>query len=380
MTREEIMNLDMEALEERSKAIAEETREADIEKLEELNMELDNIEQRKNEIKAAAEETREAMLEVLEGAGETVEEVKEERKAMTNVEIRKSPEYLTAWVSDALGHANAEQRALLTENATNGTVAVPAYVDDAIQTAWESNELLRRIRRTYYPGNLKVGYEVAAPYAVAHTEGGEAVTEEELQLGIVTLIPKMIKKWVSYSDEAGDINENFARYIVDEVTDRVIKGVIKELLATVVDPAGLAVIDGSPGTSVTTADLISAVGTLMGVVDDPVVIITRSAAAALKTVALNASYSYDPFDGMDVIYVDQAAMPIDTSEGGGPVQAIVADLSAFQVNFPAGDDVKIKVDDLTAAASDMVKVYGRVYAAVGITKPAAVVGLLGGMQ
>ena len=105
MTREEIMNLDMEALEERSKAIAEETREADIEKLEELNMELDNIEQRKNEIKATAEETREKMLDVLEGAGETVEEPKEERKPMEKIEVRNTPEYLDAWVENLKGSA-----------------------------------------------------------------------------------------------------------------------------------------------------------------------------------------------------------------------------------------------------------------------------------
>lgn len=363
MTREEIMNLDMEALEERSKAIAEETREADIEKLEELNMELDNIEQRKNEIKAAAEETREAMLEVLEGAGETIEEeVKEERKTMTNVEIRKTPEYLTAWVSDALGHANAEQRALLSENATNGTVAVPAYVDDVIHTAWESNELLRRVRRTYYPGNLKVGYEISAPHAVAHTEGSAAITEEELQLGVITMIPKMVKKFVSYSDEAADINENFARYIVDEVVDRVIKGVIDEGLAAMASSTLTSSVTVQ-GQSIDTTDLINAEAFLKGDAS-PVFVATRPVIAQLKAAALSAQYGYDPFDGMEVVIVEQ----LPSGVGG-----FVADLSGVLVNFPQGDDVKIKVDDLTAAASDMVKVYGRLYAAINVVAPGKVV-------
>ena len=283
MTREEIMNLDMEALEERSKAIAEETREADIEKLEELNMELDNIEQRKNEIKAAAEETREAMLEVLEGAGETIEEeVKEERKTMTNVEIRKSPEYLDAWVENLKGRATEEQRALLTENATPaGTIAVPSYVDDTIHTAWESDEILRRIRRTYYPGNLKVGYEASAGAATSHDEGSGAVEEESLTLGIVELIPFMAKKWISFSDEALDMRgEAFVDYIVDEITHQIIQTVIGGI-GNVMAASTLTQSVTMSGTSLTTADLIAAGGQLSGEASNPVVITTRANAAAL---------------------------------------------------------------------------------------------------
>lgn len=371
MTREEIMNLDMEALEERSKAIAEETREADIEKLEELNMELDNIEQRKNEIKAAAEETREAMLEVLEGAGETIEEeVKEERKTMTNVEIRKSPEYLTAWVSDALGRATAEQRAILTEN-VEGTVAVPAYVEEAIHTAWESNEILRRIRKTYYPGNLKVGYEVSATGAVQHEEGSDPVTEETLTLRVATLMPTMVKKWISYSDEAGDINPEFARYIIDEVTDKVIKGVIEMAVRDMEIGQLTEYVFAGSGATLTTAHLIAAAGKLGGEASDPVVITTRANAAALKAAALSASYGYDPFDGMEVLYID--ASMLDDQQN---TLAIVADLSGVLVNFPNGDDVKLKVDELTAAAADLVKVYGRLYAAAGVVAPGKVVAVV----
>ena len=46
MSRDEIMELGLEALEERSAAIAEETREANEEVLEQLNAELDVIEER----------------------------------------------------------------------------------------------------------------------------------------------------------------------------------------------------------------------------------------------------------------------------------------------------------------------------------------------
>lgn len=362
MTKEEIMEMNFEQVEERREAIVSEIETADTEALEALSEELDAIEERKAVLKREADEKREAMLEVLKGDGETVEEVKEDRKPMENIEIRKSPEYLTAWVSDALGHANAEQRALLSENATNGTVAVPAYVDDVIHTAWESNELLRRVRRTYYPGNLKVGYEISAPHAVAHTEGSAAITEEELQLGVITMIPKMIKKFVSYSDEAGDINENFARYIVDEVVDRVIKGVIDEGLAAMASSTLTSRVTVQ-GQSIDTTDLINAEAFLKGDAS-PVFVTTRPVIAQLKAAALSAQYGYDPFDGMEVVIVEQ----LPSGVGG-----FVADLSGVLVNFPQGDDVKIKVDDLTAAASDMVKVYGRLYAAIDVVAPGKVV-------
>lgn len=51
MTREEIMALDMEALEQRAGEIAEETREASAETLDSFTAELDAIEERKNIIK-----------------------------------------------------------------------------------------------------------------------------------------------------------------------------------------------------------------------------------------------------------------------------------------------------------------------------------------
>lgn len=374
MTREEIMNLDMEALEERSKAIAEETREADIEKLEELNMELDNIEQRKNEIKAAAEETREAMLEVLEGAGETIEEeVKEERKTMTNVEIRKSPEYLDAWVENLKGRASEEQRALLTENATPaGTIAVPSYVDDTIHTAWESDEILRRVRRTYYPGNLKVGYEASASAAAIHDEGGDPVAEETLTLGVVELIPIMAKKWISFSDEALDMRgEAFVDYIVDEITHQVIMAIVGGV-GNVMAASTLTQSVTMSGTSLTTADIIAAGGQLSGEASNPVVITTRANAAALKAAALNAGYAYDPFDGMEVLYT--ASLPLGA--GGKQVHAFVADLSGIQANFPNGDEVKIKIDDITLAASDMVRVIGRLYVAMDVVAPGKVAAIL----
>lgn len=368
MTREEVMILDMEGCEERAAKIAEETRDASEEILAELSAELDMIEERKNIIKAEAEEKRAAMEAVLEGEGEVIEEVKEEERTMTDVkEIRKSPEYLDAWVENLKGRASEEQRTLLTTNAEeNGTIAVPTYVEDRIQTAWESNEIVRRVKKSYFKGNLKVGYEASAGGAQPHLEGSAAVTEEALEIAFVELIPYTFKKMVKYSTEVLDMKgEAFVDYIVDEIEHQMAKTIGDSCITAAEDvSAPLKQIYAAAGASLTTADIIGAEGLLAGDAN-PVLITTRATAAALKAAVLSAGYGYDPFDGMEVIYVDAAALTV----GEKAFLGVVADLSAWQINFPNGDDVKFVFDEYTDAPSDIVRVIGRVMAGIGVVAP-----------
>lgn len=362
MTREEVMILDMEGCEERAAKIAEETRDASEEILAELSAELDMIEERKNIIKAEAEEKRTAMEEVLAGEGEVIEEKQEERKMPDVKEIRSSKEYLDAWVEYQKGRANEEQRALLTTNAEHGTIAVPTYVEDRIQTAWESNEIVRRAKKSYFKGNLKVGYEASAEGAIPHLEGSAAISEENLVIGFVDLIPGTLKKMVKYSTEVLDMKgEAFVDYIVDEIEYQLAKTAGDLIVKK-------AISDASPmkqsvevtGTAMTTADIIKAEGMLAGDAN-PVLITTRANAAALKAAVLSAGYGYDPFDGMDVVYVDSAAL-------NGQL-AVVADLSAWQFNFPNGDQPTFVFDEYTEASADIVRVIGRVMVGMGIVAP-----------
>lgn len=367
MTREEVMILDMEGCEERAAQIAEETREASEEILAELSAELDMIEERKANIKAEAEEKRAAMEAVLEGEGETIEEAQEERKLMDAIEIRKSPEYLNAWVENLKGRANEEQRTLLTENAAeNGTIAVPTYVEDRIETAWESNEIVRRAKKSYFKGNLKVGYEASAEGAVAHAEGGPAINEEALVISFVELIPQTLKKMVKYSTEVLDMKgEAFVDYIVDEIEYQMAKTIgDNALIAAITAQSPLKQVYTAAGAALTTADVVGAEGLLAGDAN-PVLITTRANAAAMKAAVLSAGYGYDPFDGMDVVYVDTAALTV----GNNTALGVVADLSAWQINFPNGDDVKFVFDEYTDAPSDIVRVIGRVMAGIGVVAP-----------
>ena len=61
---------------------------------------------------------------------------------------------------------------------------------------------------------------------------------------------------------------------------------------------------------------------------------------------------------MDVLFTDAANL------GGSPF--IVADLSAVHANFPEGDGVKFKFDDLTKADEDIVRIIGRLYVGIDL--------------
>ena len=370
MTREEIMELDLDALESRANAIALATDSADMETLETLNAELDAIEERKADIAREIETRKKDIAEVIKGNGKEVA-VEERTTKMTYIESRKSPEYLDAWVEYQKGRASEEQRALLTENAQNGTVAVPVYVDDIIHTAWESNELVKRVRRTSFPGILKVGVEVSAEGPHPHAEGSEAIAEENLVLDIIELLPVFLKKKVRYSDEVLSLRgQAFVDYIFDEIEYQIIKGVGDGLISTaVIDTTGIVAEQTMAGASLTTADIINAEGKLGGEATNPVVITTRANAAALKAAAISAGYAYDPFDGMEVIYCDSSAITGAT--------ALVADPTGFQINTPNGEQVQFKFDDLTEADADMIRVIGKLYVAIGVVAYGKVVRIVG---
>lgn len=372
MTKEEIRELDMEQLEERAKAIGEEIETAEESALESLSEELGSIEERKSVIKAEAEEKRAAMDAILDGEGEEIEKVEEEeRKPMTDMEVRKSPEYLDAWVEMQKGRMDKNEfRALFTTNADlgsdeTGTIAVPTYVEEFIHTAWENNEIMQRVRKTYFKGNLKVGYEASSDGAVIHAEGAEAIDEENLVIGFVELIPETVKKMVRYSTEILDMKgQAFVDYIYDEIEYQIVKKVVAEALTAMATSTLSGSIEAS--SPMTTADIIAAEALLSGEASDPVVITSRANAASLKAEALAANYGYDPFDGMEVIYAD---MPTD-------VDAFVADLSGVQINFPNGDQPTMVFDEYTEAPADIVRVIGRLMAGIGVVAPGKIVKII----
>lgn len=371
MTRDEIMTLGFEELEERANAIAVETAEADKDQLETLNAELDAIEERKKALNIEIEERKKAAEAVAHGAGTKIEERKE--KKMTDREIRSTQEYIDAYVDYVkkgydLERVGAEKRALLTENA-DGTIAVPTYVEDRINTSWENNEIMRRVRRTYLRGNVKVGVEVSASGAVIHEEGAQGIEEENLVINFVTLIPDVVKKMVKVSDSALALSSTaFLDYLYDEIEYQLVKkcaGIVITNAAT--DSHTTSVQVG--GNGLETGDIIAAEGLLNGDAN-PVFITSRSYAALIKAAVLSAGYGYDPFDGLEVLYVSDAILQTLNIYG------LVIDLNAVQCNFPDGAQPKFIFDEYTEAPANIVRIIGRLMMAAAVVETGKVVKIV----
>jgi HK97 family phage major capsid protein len=328
--------------------------------------------------KAAEEKKAEIRAAVAAGPAPVIEDFKEEKPMATVEEVRASAEYVDAFKNYILSGDDTECRTLLTQN-VSGVVPVPVIVDDIIRTAWENDQILSRVRKTYLRGNVKVGFELSADGAYVHTEGTTAPTEESLTLGIVTMVPATIKKWIRISDEAVTMGgEAFLRYVYDELTYQI----VKKLAALVVaDIAGAGTTSGSTAIGVpkvTAAPSVTALPTAAANLSDDasnvVVIMNRLTEVEFIAAYAAGNFAVDPFAGMTKVYT--SALPAYSAASASAVYAIVGDLSAVQVNYPEGDGVAIKYDDLTEAEADLVKIVGRQYAAHAITAPGRLVNVV----
>lgn len=360
MTREEIMELGFDEIEQRAEEIAVETAEADAETLETLNAELDAIAERREALEQEVETRKKAEAEIIKGHGEIIEERKEEVKPMTNEEIRNSREYIDAFAKYVKTGNDKECRTLFTDNIQDGVVPVPDFVAGIVAEALKNSEILSRVRRMEAGGNVKVGFEYSAPAAEAHTEGGDAITEEELGLGIVTLVPKTWKKFVQVSDEALDVSaESFLTYIYEEVTRGIIKArenaVVAAILAapTTATATAPSVPEGQ-ATTPALDDFVQARALLSSAANDLVIICTPSQYADYRSLQMSASYGVDPFDGLTVLFNDTVTVPI------------IGDLAGVMENCPKGDAVEFKYDDKTLMTSDIVKILGRMPSAIEV--------------
>ena len=354
------MTLGFDELEERRSAIVTETDEADADTLDALNAELEAIEERTKALNLEIEESRKAAEAVANGAGKEIETRKDEKK-MTDMEIRNSHEYVEAFARYIKTGDATECRTLFSDNKTNGTVPVPSFVADIVAKRLEDSEILRRVRRMEAAGNVKVGFEISAPAAEAHTEGGNAITEEALTLGIVNLVPKTYKKFVQISDEALDSmsGEAYLSYIYDEVARGIIKAeenaVVAAILAAPQTATASAPAVAKTGAAAgNIADFVNARALLSSAATDLVIICTPAQYAQYRGYQMSASYAVDPFDGLEVLFSDAATAPI------------IGDLSGVMMNLPKGSAVEFKYDDKTLMTSDIVKILGRQPAAIGV--------------
>ena len=374
MTKEEIMALDFEGVENRASQIVVELADADAEGIEALNAELDAIEERKTVLNAELEEKRAAVKAVAEGAGKEIETRKDEKK-MADIEIRNSKEYIDAYAEYIKSGNAMECRKLTSENDTTpngtGTVAVPEFVYDIVKTAWQREGIMSLVRKSYLKGNLKVQFEISGTDAVIHTEGDTAVSEQTLVLGIVTLVPQSIKKWISISDEVYDLRgEEFLRYIYDELAYRIAKKAADTVVAKI-EACGTVSTTTCPGVPKYTAASVSvgSVAQAMALLSDeaanPVVMMNKATWGAFKAAEYAGSYPVDPFEGLPVVFNN--TIKAFSAASTGDTYAIVGDLGhGALANFPNGEGITFKFDELSKKKEDLIEVLGREYVALGV--------------
>lgn len=318
---------------------------------------------------------------VAEGEGETIEKSpQEERTIMTNEEIRNSQQYIDAYAEYIKTNDDKELRALITENGTSGTVPVPELVYDIVKNAWEKDGIMSRVRKSFIKGNLKVGFEISADGAVIHQEA-QSVAEESLVLGVVNLVPATIKKWISISDEVMDLRgADFLRFVYDELAYRIAKKAADELVAKIVaaTTSSAATVVGLPKvtqTQIAVGNVAAAIGMLSDQASDPVIIMNKLTWSAFKAAQYANSFSVDPFEGCPVLFND--SLPAFSAATTGDCYAIVGDLAeGALMNFPNGQDIKMKYDEYTKADYDLVRIIGRLPVAIGIVGPKAFVRIV----
>ena len=381
----EIKDMNLEELEARKAELGEELADASKERLAEISAELDELEARKKEIAEMVEQRAELEARVMtEGkkveSFEDLEKIEERKEDKPMIEVRNTPEYIEAFARYIKSEDPAECRALLSENVNSGNVPVPSIVEDRVRTAWEKDGVMSRVRKTYIKGNLRVGFELSATGAVVHTEGAAAPTEETLVLGVVSLVPASIKKWITISDEVMDLTgEAFLDYIYDEVTYQIAHKASADLVTAIATAgtASTATAVGVPAikaTTITQPLIAQAMGKLSEEAADPVIIMNRETEAAFKGVQYSGSFATDIFEGLPRVY--SSALKAFSAATSGDTYAIVGDLGrGAQANFPNGNEISIKFDDLSLAEKDLVKIVGREFVALGVVGPGCFVNI-----
>ncbi len=360
-----------------------ETRSAEIEELlksedadiDSLTAEVEELEKRKAQILEEVEQRKKEAEDALK-IGTEIE--KEEERRMTNMEVRNTKEYIDAFAEYVKSGNDAECRALLTENVASGTVPVPEMVYNIVKTAWDREGIMALVRKTSMKGNLKVGFEISADGAVVHTEGGSAISPESLVLGTVNIVPQSIKKVLQISDEVYDLRgEDFLNYVYDELAYRIAKK-CADLIIAAIEACGTAstatavAVPVLTAASIGQATIASAMALLSDEASNPVVMMNKATWGAFKSAQYDGNFNADIFEGLPVLFNNTIkAFSVATT---GETYAIVGDLGhGALANYPNGQGIDFKFDDLSLKKQDLIEVMGREYVGLGIVAPNAFV-------
>lgn len=384
--------MNLEQIEERKKELAAEIEKANTsEEIKKLQEEVRKLNEEKKKIEEAAKEKRNLLEEVAKGKGEKIEGgenlkmTKEERSEKLK-KLLSSEEYENAYAEDIKYNTTKNTRALLTELVTGGTVPVPTYLEDRINTNWESNEIYNLVNKTYFKGVAKIPFELSATGADIHEEGAAAPNEEELSLGTVEIKPATIKKWITISTEALELKgREFLDYIYDEIEYRIIKKLANVIVTKIINTPTTATTTTASITvtrvarDVTFADLIAAMGDISAEAKNIVYVMNRKTFYG-KVINLTASTGQPIFTpiaengeikpnifGHPVVFSDDLLEHDGTTTHETDI--IVGDLSGVTLNHSGADrNVNFVTDPYSLAEDDLVKIVGKLMANAEVTR------------
>ena len=372
-----IAAMNTQQLEEQRSAINGEIDGADEARLGELEQLLQAVEERSKAL--ALEQRRADMARVAGGAGSVLGAGAAHEPEVRSLErVLGSTEYEEAF-AEYLKSGNAtECRALLTDLVTGGTVPIPTYVADRVEVAWEHSVIASRLRRVVSDGQMAFPFEVSATGAVVHKEGTAAPAEEELVLGKVLVTPETIKKWITISDTAMRLKGRaFLDYIYDEIENRIMLKADSEFLDAV---------KASPATSSETAvgvpvltpaaidasTIFSALALLSSDATRPVAIMHKqtffNVFMALTDTTKRPIYNVVVENGRPVYYLNGVEV-IFSSELTPLTEIIVGDLEGGVMLVPDDAQVTFVTDPYSLAEKNMVKIVGKLLVGFGVTRP-----------
>lgn len=375
----ELSNMNLMEVNERLAALETEVREmTDVDAVNAATEEKKALLTRKAELEDLEKRTADAKKLERGAKADKVTNINTEGERKMNIlELRKSAEYARAYETYVRTNDDSECRALITDNiegaATDGKLATPVVVEEAIRTAWDNEPIMGLVRKTYLKGNVKIGFEISATGAVEHTEKGGEVDEEQLVLGIASLIPVSVKKWISITDEALDMHgEEFLNYVYSELGYKIAKKVADEIIADIraTDATGSATVPAQAivKEAIGLTTIANAVALLSDEATNPVIVMNKQTYAAFKAVQAAANYGQDIFDGLAVYFNN--SLPAYSAASENMAYAIVGDFGrGAQANFPNGQDIEFKFDDKTLMTSDLVRVMGRMYCGHAVVAP-----------
>lgn len=171
--------------------------------------------------------------------------------------------------------------------------------------------------------------------------------------------------------------EAFLQYIYDELAYQIVKKLAELIVADITgsptssdaDEVGVPKVTLAPSTTT----IATAAANLSDEARDVVIIMNRLTEAAFIEAYAAGNFAVDPFAGLTRVYT--SALPAYSAASANAVYAIVGDLRGVQVNYPEGDGVAIKYDDLSLSEKDLVKIVGRQYAAHDVTGPGMLVNI-----